>query len=59
MPELEVEPKLGAYKYSIRFGFKATNNEAKYELMITGLRLAHTLRAINVKFNSNSPLVVG
>lgn len=46
-------------KYAIRFGFKATNNKAEYEVMLTGLRLARALRAKLVRVNSNSQLVVG
>lgn len=41
-------------EYTIRFRLKATNNEAKYELMITGLCLTYTLWARNVKVNSGS-----
>lgn len=39
---------------NIRFGFKATNNEAEYESMIIELCLARTLKARNVKVNSDS-----
>ena len=38
----------------IRFGFKALNNEAKYEALIAGLHLAHELQVHNVKIFSDS-----
>lgn len=47
-------PEKSKLEYVIRFKFKATNNEAKYELMITGLRLTRTLWAKRVKVHSDS-----
>ena len=44
--------------YTIRFRFKAFNNEAVYEALIAGLRLAHKLQVCNVKIFSDSQLVV-
>lgn len=38
---------------------QATNNEAKYESMITGMHLARKLGAKKVKVKSDSQLVVG
>lgn len=52
-------PKGSEHKYVIRFEFKATNNEAKYEALLTGLRLARALEAKQVRVNSDSQLVVG
>ena len=43
---------------TIRFGFKVSNNEAEYEALIVGLRLARNLKARNVKIFSDSQLVV-
>ena len=43
---------------AIRFGFKASNNEAKYETLIVGLHLARELQVRNVKIFSDSQLVV-
>ena len=43
---------------AIRFGFKASYNEAEYEALIVGLRLARELQVYNVKIFSNSQLVV-
>ena len=33
-----------------RFGFMTSNNEAKYEALIAGLRLAPVLQVLNVRF---------
>ena len=30
-------------KYALRFGFRASNNEAEYEAIIAGLNLAHSM----------------
>lgn len=54
-----ITPEKAKLEYAIRFGFKATNNEAKYESMITGLCLACKLRAKKIKVRSDSQLVVG
>ena len=43
---------------AIRFGFKVSNNEAKYEALIAGLWLVHELQVHNVKIFSDSQLVV-
>ena len=39
---------------AIRFGFKVSNKEAKYEALIEGLRLARELQVCNVKIFSDS-----
>ena len=44
--------------YAIRFRFKVSNNNAEYEALIVGLRLAHKLQVRNVKIYSDSQLVV-
>ena len=41
-----------------RFGFAASNNEAKYEALITGLRLVIEQWAHNLKIYNDSQLVV-
>ena len=43
---------------AIRFGFKASNNEAEYEALIAGLCLSLKLQVCNVKIFSDSQLVV-
>ncbi|XP_020202093.1 uncharacterized protein LOC109787906 [Cajanus cajan] len=40
------------------FGFKVTNNQAEYEALLAGLRLAHDLGARKVSCNSDSKLMV-
>ena len=45
-------------EYALRFQFKASNNEAKYEAMIAGLSLAKTMGAEQVVIFSDSRLIV-
>ena len=45
-------------EHSFRLGFKASNNEAKYEALLTGLRVVLNLGAREVEIYSNSRLVV-
>ena len=45
-------------EYALRFGFQATNNEAKYEFVIAGLNLAHFMEANQLEIWSDSQLVV-
>lgn len=54
-----ITPEKDKLQYAVRFGFKATNNEAEYKSMIMGLRLAHELGAKKIKLRSDSQLVVG
>ena len=42
---LLISPKGHKIPYALRFGFKATNNEAEYEALFTGLRLAKEVKA--------------
>ena len=39
---------------ALRFGFKASNNEAKYEALIAGLPLAKELQARSIQIYSDS-----
>nr|KYP36968.1 Retrovirus-related Pol polyprotein from transposon opus [Cajanus cajan] len=43
---------------SLKFGFKVTNNQAEYEALLAGLRLARDLGARKVSCNSDSKLMV-
>ena len=43
--------------YAVKFEFQLTNNQAEYEVFITELRLAHTLRAERVEIRADSQLV--
>ena len=45
-------------EHSFRLGFKASNNEAKYEALIAGLKTTFDLGARNVEVYSDSRLVV-
>ena len=43
---------------AIQFGFEASNNEAEYEALLAGLRLAQELRVTRLHIFSDSQLVV-
>lgn len=45
-------------RYSLRFAFKVSNNEAEYEALLAGLRLAQELQIENSKIYSDSQLIV-
>ena len=44
---------------SLRFAFKASNNQVEYEAMITGMLLAREMGARNLLAKSDSLLVTG
>ncbi|XP_077232437.1 uncharacterized protein LOC143869766 [Tasmannia lanceolata] len=44
--------------YAVRFGFKASNNEAEYEALLAGMKLAIQTRAQRLKAYIDSQLVV-
>nr|XP_027122086.1 uncharacterized protein LOC113739037 [Coffea arabica] len=44
--------------YALRFDFPASNNEAEYEALLTGLRIAHQMGITTIKVQSDSQLVV-
>ena len=45
-------------EYALRFGFRASNNEAEYEAVIAGLNLAHSMEVDKLEVCSDSQLVV-
>ena len=45
-------------EYALMFGFQASNNEAKYQAVIAGLNLAHSMEADQLEIFSDSQLVV-
>ncbi|GJS48003.1 reverse transcriptase domain-containing protein [Tanacetum coccineum] len=45
------------FTYALRFRFDATNNEAEYEALIVGLRIAEKMRVKNLQANVDSRLV--
>jgi len=52
---LIIESPTGArYEHALKFMFKASNSEAEYEALITGIELCYTVRANSVKAFSNS-----
>ncbi|KAM1832337.1 hypothetical protein ACFX13_022299 [Malus domestica] len=51
-------PDKVAMEYALRFKFKVSNNEAEYEALLAGLRLAKHLRVKQIDIFSNSQLVV-
>ena len=46
-------------KYGVQLQFPATNNEAEYEAILTGLRVVKALGVRNLKLDLYSNLVVG
>ena len=46
-------------KYGVQLKFPVTNNEAEYEALLTGLRIARALRGENIMLKSDSQLVIG
>ena len=54
-----ITPDRETLKYGVRLKFPATNNEAEYEGILTGLRLGKALGATNLLIQSDSKLVVG
>ena len=45
-------------EYALRFGFQASNNKVKYEAVIAGLSLAHSMEVDQLEVCSDSQLVV-
>ena len=43
---------------ALRFKFKASNNEAEYEALVTRIRLAHFMKVERITIHSDSQLVV-
>ncbi|XP_071921935.1 uncharacterized protein [Coffea arabica] len=52
------DPQGDVCSYALRFDFAASNNEAEYEAVITGLQLARKLGAVHILVYSDSQLVV-
>ena len=52
-------PEGDILKYGVQLKFPVTNNEAEYEAILTGLRIAQALRAKNALLRSDSQLVIG
>ena len=52
-------PEGDVLKYGVQLKFPVTNNEAEYEAILTGLRIAWALKAKNILLSSDSQLVIG
>ena len=52
-------PEEDVLKYGVQLKFPITNNEAKYEALLTGLRIARALGVENIVLKSDSQLVIG
>ncbi|GKC98396.1 reverse transcriptase domain-containing protein [Tanacetum coccineum] len=50
-------PEGAEFTYALRFRFEATNNEAEYEALIAGLRIAEEMGVKNLQANVDSRLV--
>ena len=53
-----VAPERAKICYTLKFRFKASNNTAKYEAIITRMKLAAAMKAKNLKICSESQLMV-
>ncbi|GJV12438.1 reverse transcriptase domain-containing protein [Tanacetum coccineum] len=52
-----INPEGTEFTYAMRFRFEATNNEAEYEALIAGLRIAEQMGVKNLQANVDSRLV--
>ncbi|KAK3033423.1 hypothetical protein RJ639_032396 [Escallonia herrerae] len=52
-----ISPEGVMVEYALRFGFQASNNEAEYEALLKGIRLAHALKVDSLSIHSDSLLV--
>nr|XP_043625712.1 uncharacterized protein LOC122597145 [Erigeron canadensis] len=52
-----VSPEGKEFTYALRFEFGVTNNEAKYEALLAGLRIARDMKIRNLQVYVNSQLV--
>ena len=55
---ISISPKGHRFHSALRFGFEASNNEAEYEALLAGLRVARELKVSSVQCYSDSQLVV-
>ncbi|CAL9021230.1 unnamed protein product [Prunus brigantina] len=51
-------PDGGKLEYALRFSFRTSNNEAEYEALLAGLRLAKSMSARQISIHSGSQLIV-
>ncbi|XP_071923230.1 uncharacterized protein [Coffea arabica] len=55
---LLISPTGEELTYALRFDFPASNNEAEYEALLTGLRITHQMGITAIRVRSDSQLVV-
>ncbi|GJS19530.1 reverse transcriptase domain-containing protein [Tanacetum coccineum] len=53
-----INPEGKEYTYALRFGFKTTNNEAEYEALLAGLRIAQEMEIRSLAIFAESQLMV-
>ena len=53
-----VNPEGHRVHYTLRFNFKASNNEAEYKALIVGLKLAKEMKVESLQIYSDSQLIV-
>ena len=54
-----ISPEKTIIEKSLRLGFSATNNEAKYEALLQGMAMVHKMGGKIVEMFSDSRLVIG
>uniref|UniRef100_A0A2N9H5N8 Uncharacterized protein n=1 Tax=Fagus sylvatica TaxID=28930 RepID=A0A2N9H5N8_FAGSY len=54
-----VSPEKDKFEYALQLRFCATNNEAEYEALLAGLKLAKSVEIENLTVKSDSQLIVG
>ena len=54
-----ISPEKLVVEKSLRLGFTATNNEAKYEALLEGMSMVHKMGGKSVTIFSDSRLVIG
>ena len=52
-----IYPEGKIIEYALKFQFRATNNEAEYEVAIAGLQLCRALEAKHVRLRMDSQLI--
>ena len=52
-------PEKDVLKYGVQLQFPVTNNEAKYEAVLTSLRIVKALGIKNLKLRTDSKLIFG
>lgn len=51
-------PNREEFRYALKFGFTATNNEAEYEAVLSAMEIAQEMGILNIEIRSDSRVVV-